>query len=279
MTHTTPAHPRRTLQFTLLAALGGLMLAACSNGPAAPAAEPQTKAVESPVALSIAQNTVGTQAVKYSGALPITTTSYGFQNGAVVSSVFTSGTDVDDQVKTVILPFSFSFFGKTYTSVRISSNGWIGFDANGITGIDNLPLTVAFADPSVSKEVIAPYWDDLKMYGASDAAQGVTVSAITNTFPQKFIVTWTAQRFVDGAANPNKVGRFQAILESTGGITFNYENVSKFSAPYAGSATIGVRSGGTGRYSQWSFDAASINNAQALKVMPTSAFPPPGFGN
>lgn len=61
----------------------------------------------------------------------------------------------DDEVE-VALPFAFPFYGETYTSARVSSNGFIYFsDAEDVPGASNEEM------PNGRGAMIAAFWDDL----------------------------------------------------------------------------------------------------------------------
>jgi hypothetical protein len=75
--------------------------------------------------------------------------------GSIVPGTMDIGNHGDDDVTTVALPFSYSLYGTTYTSVSLSSNGNAQF-----TNIDALPINLCL--PSVGHDhTIFPYWDDL----------------------------------------------------------------------------------------------------------------------
>jgi len=69
-----------------------------------------------------------------------------------------AGITGDDQSVHLTLPFSFTYYGQTYTGLTIDSNGWIALGASA-QGSDYSNTTIPNADgPSA---MIAPYWEDL----------------------------------------------------------------------------------------------------------------------
>ncbi len=58
----------------------------------------------------------------------------------------------------VTLPFPFTYYGQTFTTVRVSDNGWISFDADDATyNFYNWPLP-SHEGPGA---MVAPFWDNL----------------------------------------------------------------------------------------------------------------------
>jgi hypothetical protein len=122
----------------------------------------------------------------------------------------------DGRTATVNLPFTFTYFGKNYTTISVSTNGWI---AMGETDLvlhrnRNIPSGVGPA------AMIAPFWDALTqgtMYMWHDAAN------------HRFIIEWYDFR------NPNfSLQTFQAILydpawhyspTGDGDILFQYQTI------------------------------------------------------
>ncbi len=87
------------------------------------------------------------------------------------------------------LPFPFTFYGQTYDTVTICSNGWLAFGNQGLLDLfRNYPLPAMLAPDAM----VAPYWDDLR----TDGADGVwTYFDAAN---HRYIVQWKARVF-DGS--------------------------------------------------------------------------------
>ncbi len=96
------------------------------------------------------------------------------------------------------LPFTFTFYGETYDSVTICSNGWIAFGNQAWNDVfRNYPMPAILAPEAM----VAPYWDDLK----TDGALGVW--EYHDAANDRFIVQWKAQVY-EGPTNLN----FEVIL-------------------------------------------------------------------
>lgn len=89
----------------------------------------------------------------------------------------------DDESYPLALPFAFTFYGVTFTTVNVSVNGYVSFDAPATgadTALNDCPL-----DSSPPGAMIAAFWDDLY---ANDAAPAATMTyATTGTAPDRAI--------------------------------------------------------------------------------------------
>ncbi|MEO0290436.1 MAG: nidogen-like domain-containing protein [candidate division WOR-3 bacterium] len=123
-----------------------------------------------------------------------------------------TGITGDDQTIKFTLPFSFTFFGSSYSSVYVCSNGWLSFTSNSTSYTpQNMPNSTA------PNAVIAPYWRDLY---PPDTTQGAKITYASNS--SYFAVTWYK---IKNYSNANKQ-TFQAILYKNGTIRFNYQTVT-----------------------------------------------------
>ncbi|MBT1712061.1 T9SS type A sorting domain-containing protein [Fulvivirgaceae bacterium PWU5] len=94
----------------------------------------------------------------------------------------------DDQTAAIPIGFTFNFFGNDQTTVRIGSNGLIGFGPSSVATSNNDVLTTT-TDPD---NIIAAAWDDL------DPTLGGTIDYfLTGTAPNRvFVVRYTNIRRV-----------------------------------------------------------------------------------
>ncbi|MEO0190782.1 MAG: T9SS type A sorting domain-containing protein, partial [candidate division WOR-3 bacterium] len=120
-----------------------------------------------------------------------------------------TGITGDDQSKVFSLPFSFSFYGKSYNSVNICSNGFLSFTS---TSTAYNPATIPnTAEPNA---LIAPFWRDLNPAG------GGSITYYSGS--DKFVVSWNA---VKNFSNSN-TQTFEVILYPNGEIVFQYKSVT-----------------------------------------------------
>ena len=140
----------------------------------------------------------------------------------------------DDSTE-ITLPFAFSFYCQSYTSVNISAHGSIHFDNNSLMSYEStcLPAT------GTSKTFIAAYWDDLDPADYSN--RGTVLYEICGQIPNRRLIVqyndvprYECQETVS----------FQIILyEDTFDIVFQYKDVKLDDLQYnnGAGATIGLQ--------------------------------------
>jgi hypothetical protein len=107
-----------------------------------------------------------------------------------------------DFTATATLPFTFKYYGRNYTSVRVSSDGWLAFGSGTQTAYNNYPLphTDAIAN------MVALFWDDLFEGSSSNPSKLLYYSDVAN---HRFIVEWDSVGHWSGTTLRET---FQAIL-------------------------------------------------------------------
>ena len=179
------------------------------------------------------------------------------------------GADGDDAFSTLNIGFPISFFGQTYSTAYISSNGFLSLGSNaGATA----PLNAAIPTTATPNGVIAPFWDDLH-----PGATGSVHAAVSGAAPNRTLyVEWfNVPHFNLSSSGPVT---FEAIIKENGDVRYQYLDTSFEPAGNpawnsGGSATAGVeRSDGViGR--QISFNQPLLTNGRAVSC--TFGAPPP----
>ena len=176
----------------------------------------------------------------------------------------------DDSVeKNIPLGFDFTYFGETYNSVTVSSNGWISFKPCDIPYFWNFSIPF----PMGPDAMIAPFMDDLD---DNQGTEDFNVYFLTDTDNNKCIVQW------DNVANgendelcPENCDRetFQVILQArddgNGDILFQYKEVNDidFNGNYS---TVGIESPDQNSGVQYQFngntlvDGTPLNDGMAI---------------
>lgn len=165
---------------------------------------------------------------------------FGFTDISATGSVLGGLTGTDDAALSVALPFTFNFYGDSYNSLFVSSNGLLTF-GSGNTQFTNADLTT-----SPAQAAIAPFWDDLHMAGGTPTSNAF-VQTIGAPGSQQFIIQWNNVRFFAGGTAGDTL-TFQAILfEGSNDIRFNYLDLVSGNAAgnNGGSATVGIKDAGT----------------------------------
>jgi hypothetical protein len=123
------------------------------------------------------------------------------------SNACTGGTDVtpldrDDALTAPITIPAFQLFGTpNLTSIKISTNGWLTFDA---ATTSSFPGELTLPNSSAPNGIVAPYWDDL-----------TRVRICTKQIGTRFIVQWRGELKRIDASYPQADVGFQAILDSS----------------------------------------------------------------
>jgi subtilisin family serine protease len=158
----------------------------------------------------------------------------------------------DDRTATLALPFGFKFYNVVYTTVHISTNGFLRFDTP-TSEYANAPI------PSAASPNLAAYafWDDLEI--------GAESEVLTRTLPDAFVVEWRNAQF--RYARDDRV-TFEAILHRNGDLEYQYgPGTGLATTPCAvptctpatgGSASIGIENGSGTIGIQYSFNDPAV---------------------
>lgn len=162
-------------------------------------------------------------------ALPARTDGYGYYCTTGPSEYVEGTTPValsgDESTTSVALPFDFPFYGESYDTAYLSSNGHVNFLAP-ITNYTNTALPNAGA-PNAT---LAPFWDDLNI----QAGGGV----YTGTVDGGFVIEYRNVAFYNVA---NLRVDFSVTIYEDGTVTFAYRNLDPAQARELGnSATVGI---------------------------------------
>lgn len=161
----------------------------------------------------------------------------------------------DDTTTTVPLPFDFFYYGKTYRTAHVTTNGHINFLAPN-TNLDNVPLPSA----GTPNAAVYGFWDDL--FVDSDSRMATRVSG---TAPNReFLVEWRNARFFQGALTTRV--DFEAVLAENGEISLRYRNLNPADGRETGnSATVGIENETGADGLQYSFNSSVLNDAQSIR--------------
>jgi hypothetical protein len=137
--------------------------------------------------------------------------------------------DGDDRGVWYRLPFSFPYYGQTYTSVYVGSNGFLSF----------VKATNPYTNGSIPNRsysgFLAPFWDDLTVY--SRYGSGIYVKQVSST--RVVILYENVHRYGDSRASYT----FEVILDADGTIHYSYQTLNGTVT----SSTVGIQGGsGTG---------------------------------
>ncbi len=179
--------------------------------------------------------------------------------------------DYQDKSRTVTLPFAFTYYGQSYTTATVCSNGWIAMGSTYLTDYRNWTLP----SPGGPNGVIAVFWDDLievtspagHVYQWYDAANHL------------WVVEWSRMRNIVGSSTETVQAIFYDPAYHTtetgdGIIVFQYKAVSNVDSQ-DGYATVGIETpdnlGGLlyTYFNQYPAGAATLVANRAIKFVPT----------
>ena len=172
-----------------------------------------------PNRLDLANNTV-TFTPAGDGSYSVVTQAVSFDNGAGGSTPVTLG---DDDTSQMSLPFPFVFYGTSYSSVFLNTDGNLTFTASDVASSERNLTRVISGPPR-----IAVLFDDLNPL----APARISVEKLAD----RVLFTWTdvGEWTTAGSRGRNT---FQAVLNANGLIQFNYRTLD------AGDAVVGVAPG------------------------------------
>jgi len=187
-----------------------------------------------------------------------------------------TGTDTgltgDDVSMDVNIGFNFMFYGNIYSTISISSNGYLTFGTDK-TDCSNTPIPGNGNDPD---DAIYPFWDDL------DLNTGTTGNVYYRRTYDMFIVEWYDIPHISDDPGDCPGGErshftFQVILyKNSNVIKFQYLRMENGCAAYAdgSSATVGIENSDGTDGLQYSYNTSSIYDRLAIGFVPPGVTPP-----
>ena len=172
-------------------------------------------------------------------------------------------------------PFAFRFYGRTYGTVRVSTNGLLLFGPP--TSADNAFFNVALGSPGAPRNAIAAWWDDFKML-SNLRYQYVTKGSAPD---REFIVQWGDDNGDWVNRNDQTLARSMQVhlFEASGRIEVHY-GPSSTGAMTMESATQGIADPwGTGTYPGIALGCSPACNQSSWQTNSVMAYmpEPPGY--
>jgi len=135
----------------------------------------------------------------------------------------------DDDYAAIALPFAFTFYDQTFSTIYLCSNGYLSFTDT--IPFQNVNVPFPSADPW-HNYMIAPFWDDLR-----PAAGGGSGNIYVQSFGTYWVAEWA--NIWHYSSGPT-VGSFEVVLKNTGEIIFNYDYISYSGGGYTCGLNLGV---------------------------------------
>lgn len=169
----------------------------------------------------------------------------------------------DDQLYWFRLPYNFNFYGVSYDTVWVSTNGWISFGINPGT---NAPSNVSIPAVAAPNRAVYVFWDDLNLVASDNA--NIYYQTLGTTPNRYTVITWKDARHKNappGNLKPANQVTFQVILHENGKIITQYKDCAVGDSLYnwGRSATIGIENAGGTVGRQYLFNGSPVGNLVA----------------
>ncbi|HKY33808.1 MAG TPA: S8 family serine peptidase [Candidatus Polarisedimenticolia bacterium] len=173
-----------------------------------------------------------------------------------------AGLDGDDEnVGPIPIGFPFGFYGNTFHSVRVGTNGFITLTST-LTAVTNQALPNS--GTSVPENLLAAFWDDLE-FRSTERARYYNDGS-------RFIVQFTDVDRVGTAGNSHLT--FQIILHPNGRIVYQYHTITTSTSTARNSHTIGIQNGLKNDGLTVAFNNGSyVRDGLAVEFAPPFVFP------
>ena len=155
----------------------------------------------------------------------------------------------DEAIRTgVPIGFSFPYYGHPFTTVNVSTNGWLSFTST--LAAANANVSLPDSRSFVPDNLVAPFWDNLNV--------GPSAQVYVRNDGARFIVSWLGLSRVPNGGSYT----FQAILYPTGRMMFQYASLG----PTLNSATIGIQNATKDIGLTAVFNAAYVHDLLAIEL-------------
>ncbi len=144
-----------------------------------------------------------------------------------------SGTPIslgDDSSHHLYFDFNFIFYGQRYTSVNISSNGFLSF-----TSAAASPDNSSIPDEQTPNGLLALFWDDL-----DPSSGGNVYYKVEGTYPSRYAIIQYDDIPIYGTTS--RITAQVIFQEGSDQVLFQYKDVDNTSLGSGGSATVGIES-------------------------------------
>ena len=171
----------------------------------------------------------------------------------------------DDVSVPVALPFAFPFYGTSYISMIVTSNGWLGFNTSDPAAYYN----VGIPNGITPNNAIYPCWDDFSPVDAG------VVYYYYDSFLGRVIIQWTNIPHYYYTATSYT---FQTILYPNGEIVLQYRNMDE---QFAASSTVGLENadGSIGLQARYNTGGSVLEDNLAIRFTPPQPRPTRGSGS
>lgn len=158
----------------------------------------------------------------------------------------------DDQALGVALPFPFSFYGQSYSTVYVSTNGVVSF-----TGASSSYLNSSIPNTATPNGAVYAFWDDLYV----DGLASIRTQTLGSEPNRQFVIEWRNVHFY---GDTSRRVRFEIVLNEDGSILTQYADIAEDGREQGSSATVGMENAAGTDALQYSFAEAALADGLAV---------------
>jgi hypothetical protein len=137
----------------------------------------------------------------------------------------------DESNASVTIPFSFNFYGTGYTTVSLSTNGWLAFGGTATT----YSYAQTVPNTTTPNNLIGLVWSDLNVTGTDAKIRTLTSGSAPNRI---FVIDYDSVKFYNTGSNNGLVSGQIQLFETDNHIETHLRNVQ---VPTTGiNATVGI---------------------------------------
>jgi N-acetylneuraminic acid mutarotase len=171
----------------------------------------------------------------------------------------------DDNSMQVNLPFGFAFYGQTYNTAYVCTNGHVTFlNPGSFCPFSNGSIPSA----GTPNAAIYPFWDDLYVIPGDSTMWTKLQGSAPN---RQFVIEWRNVAFF---GDFSRRVDFEVVLYENGRILTQYRNIAADGREQGNSATIGIENAAGNDALQYSFNEATIGTPDFAVLY---RLPPNGF--
>jgi immune inhibitor A len=195
--------------------------------------------------------------------------SYGWNDISSTGTLLGYG---DDARWSFSLPYNFNFYGTSYNTVWVCSNGWLAFGSDPGT---NAAGNVAIPNPAAPNNAVFAFWDDLN--GIQPDSGGIYYRNLGSSPNCSTVVMWKHAR-VKPSMDPvqNQVS-FEVVLYEGGEIQLRYHDIwlTDTLRVWGRSASAGIENSGGTVGLQYLYNGSPVGNLlaneRAIRFLPPSS--------
>jgi Concanavalin A-like lectin/glucanases superfamily/Carboxypeptidase regulatory-like domain len=169
----------------------------------------------------------------------------------------------DDEIQQVALPFPVTFYGQSYASIWVDTNGVASFVQPDGSAPEYSPIPSPAAINRTNGAVY-PFWHDWMV----DAAASVRTAVLGAAPSRRFVIEW---RNVVSYESPTTRATFEVILDESGVVTFNYSGLDGSLLGLGGYATVGIENADGTLALQYSSLMPVLRSGTSLRFTPPTS--------